>query len=406
MKSNWKANFFVLWSGQAVSMITSAMVQMAVVYTITERGGTSQDLSLALLIGFLPYALFGPFIGVFVDRYDRKKIMIASDLLIASAGVMIPLNGQTKPVSLLMIYGVLLVRSIGQAFYAPSLSAITPLIIPKQHLTQYSGYSQSLESISYIISPVLAMIVYQYGRLNAVILLDVMGALFASFTVFLSYIPSLKPTIVNVSSTMLIEFKEGFKALLKHKELVTLLLFGSMYIVVFMPISALFPLMSTQHFYGGNQEITIVEIVFALGMLCGGLGLSKLGNRMNRAMVLCSSIMICGLTLLLSGLLPKQGYALFVGLCFVMGFSMPFYAGLHSVFFQEKLPAEVLGRVFSLVGAITTLATPLGLGISALFADEVGIGKWFAYSGIIVIGIGICMLINKDIKKLDTNNQS
>lgn len=85
---NWKRTFFTIWVGQAVSLITSAIVQMAFIFYLTQMTNSALILSLASLAGFLPYALLGPLIGVWVDRYDRKRIMIGADLMIAlcSAG--------------------------------------------------------------------------------------------------------------------------------------------------------------------------------------------------------------------------------------------------------------------------------------------------------------------------------
>ena len=78
--NNWKLKFYTIWAGQAVSLITSAILQMAIIFYLTEKTGSAMVLSMASLVGFLPYAVFGPAIGVLVDRHDRKKIMIGADL--------------------------------------------------------------------------------------------------------------------------------------------------------------------------------------------------------------------------------------------------------------------------------------------------------------------------------------
>jgi len=85
----WKTQFFTIWAGQAVSLITSAILQMAIILYLTETTGSALVLSLASLVGFLPYAVLGPFIGVLVDRCNRKHIMILSDLVIALAAAIL-----------------------------------------------------------------------------------------------------------------------------------------------------------------------------------------------------------------------------------------------------------------------------------------------------------------------------
>lgn len=88
-KYKWKQKFFTIYADQAVSLITSAILQMAIIFYITEKTGSAMVLSIASLIGFLPYAVLGPAIGVLVDRYNRKAIMIIADLIIAIVGAVL-----------------------------------------------------------------------------------------------------------------------------------------------------------------------------------------------------------------------------------------------------------------------------------------------------------------------------
>ena len=74
---------------QAVSLITSAILQMAIIFYLTEKTGICDGLVYGFTCRFLPYAVFGPAIGVLVDRHDRKKIMIGADLIIAAAGAVL-----------------------------------------------------------------------------------------------------------------------------------------------------------------------------------------------------------------------------------------------------------------------------------------------------------------------------
>jgi DHA3 family macrolide efflux protein-like MFS transporter len=70
----WKQKFIVLWSGQAISIFTSSVIQMAIIWYLTDRTGSAAILSLATLAGFLPQAVLGPFIGVLIDRYNRYLV--------------------------------------------------------------------------------------------------------------------------------------------------------------------------------------------------------------------------------------------------------------------------------------------------------------------------------------------
>lgn len=176
---NWKQKFFTIWSGQAISLISSAILQMAIIFHLTEKTGSAMVLSVASLIGFMPYAILGPVIGVLVDRYNRKMIMILADLIIAAAGAVLAVIAMYMELQVWMIMVVLFIRSVGTAFHSPALSAVTPLLVPEDKLTICAGYTQSLQSIGYIISPAIAAFLYSFWALNAIIAIDVVGAVIA-----------------------------------------------------------------------------------------------------------------------------------------------------------------------------------------------------------------------------------
>ncbi|WP_027630679.1 macrolide efflux MFS transporter Mef(A) [Ruminiclostridium cellobioparum] len=399
--SKWKQDFFIIWTGQAISLITSAILQMAIIFYLTEKTGSAMVLSMASLVGFLPYAVFGPAIGVLVDRYDRKKIMIGADLIIATAGAVLAVVALYTELPVWMVMVVLFIRSIGTAFHSPALNAVTPLLVPEEQLTKCAGYSQSVQSISYIISPAAAALLYSVWELNAIIAIDVLGAVIASITVAIVSIPKLNNQVQSLKPNFIREMKEGIVVLRQNKGLFALLLLGTLYTFVYMPINALFPLISMEYFNGTPMHISITEIAFASGMLVGGLLLGRLGSFEKRVLLIIGSFFIMGASLAVSGILPPSGFVIFVVCCAIMGLSVPFYSGVQTALFQEKIKPEYLGRVFSLTGSIMSFSMPIGLILSGFFADRIGVNHWFLLSGILIIGIAIVCPMMTEVRKLD-----
>ncbi|HBQ86631.1 MAG TPA: macrolide efflux MFS transporter Mef(A) [Syntrophomonas sp.] len=399
---NWKRDFFTIWAGQAVSLITSAILQMAIIFYLTEKTGSALVLSIASLVGFLPYALLGPAIGVLVDRYDRKLVMIGADLIIAAAGAVLAFIALFMELPVWMIMTVLFIRSVGTAFHTPALTAATPLLVPPEQLTRCAGYSQSLQSISYILSPAVAAFLYAVWELNAIIAIDVVGALVACCTVAFVHIPRLEREEENPEQNFIREMKDGFITLRENKGLFALLLVGALYMFVYMPINALYPLMSMDYFSGTPLHASIAEIAFAVGMLMGGLILGFLGGFKKKISLMTASILLMGLSLAVSGLLPVNGFAVFAICCLLMGLSVPFYSGVQTALFQEQIKPEYLGRVFSLTGSIMSLAMPLGLILSGAFADRIGVSNWFFLSGVLIMGTASLCLLIPSVRKLDS----
>ena len=103
---------------------------MALIFYLTEKTGSALVLSLATFFGFLPQAVLGPFIGVWVDRWSRKAVMIGADLFIALAGVALAIIALNAQPPIWVVLGILFLRSVGSAFHSPAMSAVTPLIVP------------------------------------------------------------------------------------------------------------------------------------------------------------------------------------------------------------------------------------------------------------------------------------
>lgn len=399
---SWQRKFYTIWSGQAVSLITSAILQMAIILHLTETTGSAMVLSVASLVAFLPYAVFGPFIGVFVDRHDRKLIMIGADLGIALAGAVLAVVALVIELPIWLVMFVLFVRSVGTAFHAPALNAVTPLLVPEDQLTRCAGLSQSLQSVSFIVSPALGALLYSTWELNAIIALDVVGALIASATVAVISIPKLEHQATTKAPSVLGEMADGFRVLRNHRGLFGIVLIGTLFMLIFMPINALYPLMSINHFNGTALHVSIAEIVYASGMLIGGLVLGLIGTIKKRVPMMAGAVIMMGIGLSISGLLPETGFIWFVACCFVMGLSVPFYTAVQTALIQERIEPEYLGRIFSLMGSIMSLAMPIGLLISGLFADQVGVAQWFLVSGMLIMATGLIFPAVKDIRELDT----
>lgn len=403
-KAHWKRNYFTILIGQTFSQITSGALQMAIVFYLTIKTNSSMVLSMATMMGFLPQAVLGPFIGTLIDRHSRKKIMIISDLTIAAAAAVLAVIAMFRELPIWMIMLVLLIRSVGTAFHTPASGAITPMIVPEDALSKCTGYNQTMQSIGYILSPAIAGVLYAAWPLEAIIMLDVFGAVVASISVGLIHIPDPKKSDSQEKTDYLKETVDGYRVLKENKGLFGMVWVGSIYMFFYMPISALFPLMSISYFGGTPVHSSIAEVAFAVGMLLGGLILSQWSGFKNRMTTIGISIFVMGFCMALSGILPRELFPMFVVFCTIMGLSAPFY-GLRNVLFQEQIAPEYLGRCFSLLWSTISLATPIGLFFSGIFAEKIGVENWFVLCGVCIIFVAISTFVIPTLRKADRKYQ-
>ena len=398
--TSWKLKLACVWGGELVSVLTSSILQMGFVWHITLTTNSASMLSLASLAGFLPLALFGTFAGAIVDRLPLRVTLVGADLFIAAVSAVVAMVSLTGALPVWVVMAALFVRAIGSSLHTPAFQALTPHLAPAEHLTRLAGVTQAVQSGGYILGTAVAAVIYPLWGLTAMIALDVVGALFATVAVLAARLdvggaaqgaPAGEKNLglVAQARALAAETADGYRVLRGYRGLFALLWCGFVFTLVFSPISALFPLMTLDHFGGTTGDAATAEIVFSVGMIAGSALLTATGGFKNRALTVVAATALYGVATLIAGLLGAGGFVAFLAMSFLMGLSSPFYSGPQTALLQERIPPEYLGRVFGLYGAIMSWALPLGLAFSSLFADAVGAPAWFVGAGAAMVLLAI-----------------
>ena len=398
--NTWKKRYLTILAGQGISLLTSGILQMAIIFYLTAKTISAMVLSAATFVGFIPQAILGPFAGAFVDRHSRKKVMIGADLLIAAAGGLLAVVAVFIDPPIWIIMLVLFIRSIGNAYHTPASSAVTPLMVPQEQLTKCAGYTQTMSAVVSLISPAAAAALYSVWPLSYIIMLDIAGAVLACGIVALLPIPNPPVQKSERKARFLQDMNDGYRVLKENKPLFALLWIGTAYMFFFMPIAALFPLMSMSYFNGTPVHASIAEIAFAGGMLAGGILLSIWGGFKNRILSIGLSILVMGVSIAVSGLLPSSAFPAFAVCCVAMGLTSPFY-GVQNALIQERIAPEYLGRVFAMLSSVISFAMPMGLLCSGIFAEQIGVEKWFLLCGIGIIAVSMLVFVLPVLRDFD-----
>jgi len=399
--TKWKKTFFTIWSGQAISLLTSAIVQYALIWSLTAQTKSALVLSIAGLVGFLPTAVLGPFIGSYVDKHNRKKIMMIADTCIALSTFVLIIVSLNMQVPIWLIYAVLFIRALGSTFHQPCLQAVTPLIVPQEELAKCGGYTSTLQSLSFVLSPALAAAMFALMPLWVILSTDIIGAIVGVLTIAVASIPRL-PNQEEKELHVWEDTKEGLKMLQKEKGLYYFVLVVFVFYIVYIPLSTLYPLMSVTYFGRSIADAGFVETMLAIGMLIGGIVLGIWGGTKNKMHSIIGGVIVLGIATILQGLLAQNQFLLFAILALITGVCVPFIGSLFMTIIQEKIHVEYLGRVVSVASSIMAFAAPIGLMFSGAFAEQIGIHNWFVICGVVaILCVGFC-LITKSIRNLDT----
>ncbi|MDO3409797.1 MFS transporter [Saccharibacillus sp. CPCC 101409] len=392
--NSWRRTFAVIFTGQLFSILTSSMVQFAVLWHLAETTGSAAVLLIAGLAALLPQGLLGPFVGVWIDRWNRKATMIAADGAIALFSLLLGIYFYLGDPALPVVYSILAIRSAASAFHAPAFQAAIPLIAPEDQLTRVAGWQQMVLSASSVAGPALGIAVYSASSLGTVLLLDVGGALFANLMLLLVHIPRQRRSAGEVETPAFFrEFARGWQAFVAVKPIVLLSLVAIAFSIVFMPLAMLFPLMTLEHFGLGGYAASLVEAAFGIGMIAGGAALAIFAGKLGDAAFFSLSLLLIGISCLLSGTLPQSAFAGFVALSLLMGAAVPLYNGPYMAMIQKAYRPEQLGRVISLVTSLTVLSSPIGLAIAGPVVEAYGVQTWFLGAGIAISVLGLLVAV-------------
>lgn len=403
----WLRTFLIIFSGQAFSLLGSSAVNFALVWWLTATTGSASILAYASIAGLMPQAVIGPVAGTFIDRWDRRITMMVVDLCIAVTSLGLIALFAFGRASVGAIIAIVALRSLGAGFHTPASQAAVPMYVPQEHLMRVAGWNFFLGSGVAMAGPVLGAFLMGVAPMTAVLSVDIVGAVIAVVTLLLVRIPHPQRPIGDaVAEGLLAEFVEGWRELLRHRALFYLTMVLTLVTLLYMPLNALFPLMTFEHFKGGALGASVVELAFGGGMLVGSLLMGRLSSRVTPVRLIGVGIVCEGALLAGAGLLPGSGFWAFVGLCVFMGVSVPLFAAPLTALFQTLVEPSRLGRVLSLYSTISLLVAAPGLLLAGPLAERTGVAPWFALSGGLILLSGFLVWAPRAVRGLTVTQPS
>lgn len=360
--------------------------------------GSAEVLALAAISGMLPQSLLGPVVGIYIDRWDRRRTMIVSDLFIALCTLLLAVLFWTGRAEMWHVYLLLACRSAGSAFHRPAMQASVPMLAPEAEFTRIAGVNQIIVSFSDIAGPALGALLLNLSSIGNILLLDVIGAVAACTALLFVHIPN--PERSTRRPDLWREFREGFAAMHATPGMGWLFTLAIAVWFFIMPVGVLFPLMTLRHFGGEAAEMSLVEIVWGGGALLGGAIMGIRKYRVSRIVLINLMYLVVGLSFLLSGLLPASGFVCFTLLTAAAGISSSVFNASFISVVQSRIDAGVLGRVMSLYYSFGLLPSTLGLLATGFLADEVGITRTFVLAGTVICLLGLCAFCIPSVMRL------
>lgn len=401
---NWKKNTAFFIAGQSISLFGSSLVQYAITWHITLETQSGLAMTLSILAGFLPSLFLSPFAGVWVDRFDRKKIIVLADSFIALVTVLTAVLFYLGYGSIALLLVISAFRSLGNAVHSPAVQAFIPELVPEDKLMRVQGINNGIQSTIMIVSPVLSAALLASVELFIIFFIDAITAVLGIVTLifFVQMIQKKKETQSELSYFK--DIKMGLEYIKAHHFLIPFFIFTALVLFFVAPIAFLSPLQTVFKFGPEEWRLSFVEVAFALGMMVGGFSIAAWEGFKNRihTMVLALIFMsIFSITLSLTSNFPFYLISMLM-----IGLSLPYYNSPAYVMIQEKVESEYLGRVFSVMGMIHSAAMPLGMLVFGPLAHFVDLDWIVIFSGIAMIILALSLYFNTSLIKAGIKNKA
>ena len=385
-QKKWRGRTIRFMSAQTISLFGSSLVQYAIIWYITLTTSSGIMMTISTACGFVPQIVISLFAGVWIDRYDRKRMCMLADAVIAASTLILALLFLGGYRSVWLLFLVLLIRSAGTGIQTPAVNALIPQMVPAEHLMKINGINSTISSLMMFLSPAVSGAVLSVAAIETTFFIDVITAAIGIGIMFTISIPPLRSAQGERgfgTESVIQEMKYGFRYLKDQQSIRNLLLFQIVVLILISPSAFLTPLMVSRTFGAQVWRLTFSEMTFSAGAAAGGLLIAAWGGFSSRLHTTVLAGFLYGILMIGLGISPV--YPAYLVCNFLIGVTMPCYNAPINVMIQEQADPAMHGRIFSFMQITNACALPLGMLIFGPLADVTRVQNLLIFGGIAVV---------------------
>jgi MFS family permease len=383
-------DFALLWAGMSVSLVGDGLYFVALAWQVYDLSGSPTALSIVGVAWTLPLALFVLLGGVVTDRVERRRVMIAADLVRAFAVAVIGVLSVTGVVELWHLVVMAAVFGTGEAFFGPAFSSIVPQIVPRELLLQANALDQFVRPLGFmLLGPALGgWIVATLGPGEA-FLLDAVTFIVSAVALALLRPRPLAPR--EGPSSLRRDLREGFTFVRTRPWLWATLVAAAIFLLAYWgPIDVLVPYRVRNELGGGADDYGLILAFGGLGSIAAAALVGRRGLP-GRALTFAYLTWAFG-SLALVGLGIGTAVWQLMGFMFVE--SALFTAGIvvWGTLMQTHVPGALLGRVTSLDWFVSTSLVPISFVLTGPVSGVLGVQTTLVLAGVVACSVTLLFL--------------
>lgn len=380
-------DFGLLWWGQTTSQIGEGLNKVALLWFVYELTGSAMKMTMVGLLQTIPPLVFGPLIGVYLDRLPKKAVMVWVDLVRALLTVLIPVLYALDTLSIEGLYGLIFLTSVVSTVFGPALVSAVPLLVRPSELMSANALIQGTSNIGMLLGPAMSGIM--------IALIDAENVLFVNSATFLISAFCLMPIRFAVShrrtvegaSSVWEELRGGFRFVFAQRSMVfTLVIISSLYNLGVSAFVFILPVYAKEFLQVGPVQLGWLWSALGVGMLAASTWLAwrKQSDMQGRLRIVVRGMTIGGLAVCSLSLLETPLVA--AGIVVIVGGSTAVLNPIVWALLQEVTPEHLIGRVlttFSVGSMASAMAGMTGFG---WVADAIG-------PAASLVGLGLVLLL-------------
>ena len=391
-----------MWFGHLISHAGDAVFMIALPWLMLDITGSKSLTSLVSMSAYLPAVLFGLFAGVVVDRYNRKWIMIYSDILRALLVAVIPLSLIYGFISPLLIGTITFSLSTFSAFFYPARDSLIPHIVTAEELPAANSAISVSGQMSHLLGPLFAGIGISIFGLRHLFTADAISFLFSILLISLIVGPARKLTIEKHPPKWQ-GIVEGLTYVNSHKGLRILLILTFVNNIFIMgPAIIGLPVFVREVLTSDFGVLAKLEVAMAAGMIVGSFVFWKAEKNISPISILLFGIVMDGITYTLLFFADTSFIAMLV--LIIHGIGIPLITVSRTTIIQAVVPDEFRGRLFSMIYMAVMGTTAISVGLTGFILEFIGADSLF-----LLIGVGAASTViigfNPALWKMNVNNR-
>lgn len=375
--------FLALWLGEMVSRLGDSIETIALIWFALEATGSPLVMGTVMIFDVLPNILFSVPAGVYVDRWNRKRVMIISEVARGLIIIAVPFLYWASLLRIWHLFVISFVVSSFETFFEPARNASVPNLLPKEMLMTANSMMQISSSLAEIIGLALGGIIVALIGVAMAFMIDSVSFLFSALAIASIAIPFRTAHKKRRISEVWQDLKEGFGFIKGNSTILTLMVFIALLNFVFGPLEVALPLFSEKVLKVGAEGFGYMISTFMLGGIFGAIFMGEWIVKQNKRLLMTTGFVGMALCIVVVPLCKTLLQCL-MPLC-LAGLFMSVARIPIDTMIQTETPDEIRGRVFSLQGMIALSAMPISLAFGGAFIEFVGLRNTvFLIAGIII----------------------